>query len=151
MMMMLALLKKDKEVSDSDDYNKAANQADDISDEHESDEDEELKENSTSLQEYDDRTAKDKKSKAQKRKFSDFDGEVNAACKSLRALKNLAGEKVGDAANNIYDGILSNEDFQRIKELKNKEETKIALAQRELRLQVETNLASRELMLRNLG
>lgn len=120
-------LQEDEEVSDSDNDNEAADHADDISDEYKSDE--ELKEDSTTLLESDDGTAKDKKSKAQKRKFSDFDGQLNAAGKSLRALKKLAGEKVGNAAKDTNDGILSNEDFQRIKELKTKKDAKIALAQ----------------------
>ncbi|CAI9779373.1 unnamed protein product [Fraxinus pennsylvanica] len=119
-------VQEDEEVSDSDNDNEAADHADDISDEYKSDE--ELKD-STTLLESDDGTAKDVKSKAQKRKFSDFDGQLNAAGKSLRALKKLAGEKVGNAAMDTNDGILSNEDFQRIKELKTKEEAKIALAQ----------------------
>ncbi|CAA3021606.1 SDA1 homolog isoform X1 [Olea europaea subsp. europaea] len=111
-------VKEDEELFDSDNDNKAADQADDISEyECDEDEDEEL-EDSTSLLESDDETAKDNKSKAQKRKFSDFDGQLNAASKSLRALKKLAGEKVGTAAKDTNDGILSNEDFQRIKELK---------------------------------
>lgn len=120
-------VQEDEEVSDSDNDNEAADHADDISDEYKSDE--ELKEDSTTLLESDDETAKDKKSKAQKRKFSDFDGQLNAAGKSLRALKKLAGEKVGNAAKDTNDGILSNEDFQRIKELKTKKDAKIALAQ----------------------
>lgn len=120
-------VQEDEEVSDSDNDNEAADHADDISDEYKSDE--ELKEDSTTLLESDDGTAKDKKSKAQKRKFSDFDGQLNAAGKSLRALKKLAGEKVGNAAKDTNDGILSNEDFQRIKELKTKKDAKIALAQ----------------------
>ncbi|XP_022855527.1 protein SDA1 homolog isoform X2 [Olea europaea var. sylvestris] len=124
-------VQEDDEVSDSDNDDKTADHADDISDKYKSDEhdDEELQEDPTSLLESDDGTAKNKKSKAQKRKFSDFDGQLNAASKSLRALKKLAGEKVEDAAENTSDGILSNEDFQRIKELKTKEEAKIAVVQ----------------------
>lgn len=55
---------------------------------------------------------------AKKRKFTDFDGQLIAADTSLRALKKLAGEKIGDALPESGDGILSNEDFKRIKELK---------------------------------
>ncbi|THG19265.1 hypothetical protein TEA_004520 [Camellia sinensis var. sinensis] len=69
-----------------------------------------------------------KESKAQKRKFSDFDGQLNAADTSLRALKRLAGAKKQDASSDPTDGILSNEDFQRIKELNAKKEARIALA-----------------------
>lgn len=70
----------------------------------------------------------EKESKAQKRKFSDFDGQLNAADTSLRALKRLAGAKKQDASSDPTDGILSNEDFQRIKELNAKKEARIALA-----------------------
>ncbi|KAL2465542.1 ARM repeat superfamily protein [Abeliophyllum distichum] len=124
-------VREDEEVSDNDDDDKAADHADDISDEDESDEDEdkELNEDSTTLLKTGDTSAKGKESKAQKRKFSDFDGQLNAASKSVRALKKLAGEKVGDADKDTNDGILSNEDFQRIKELKTKKEAKIALTQ----------------------
>lgn len=70
----------------------------------------------------------EKESKAQKRKFSDFDGQLNTADTSLRALKRLAGAKKQDASSDPTDGILSNEDFQRIKELNAKKEARIALA-----------------------
>ncbi|XP_059657788.1 uncharacterized protein LOC132304225 [Cornus florida] len=70
-----------------------------------------------------------KKSKAQKRKFSDFDEQLNGADSSLRALKRLAGAKLQPASSDTTDGILSNEDFQRIKKLKAKKEAKIALTQ----------------------
>ncbi|KAL2510304.1 ARM repeat superfamily protein [Forsythia ovata] len=126
-------VQEDEEVSDNNDDDKAADHADDVSDEDENDEDEdedeELKEDSTTLLKTGDTSAKDKEYKVQKRKFSDFDGQLNSASKSLRALKKLAGEKVGDAAKDTNDGILSNEDFQRIKELKTKKEAKIALTQ----------------------
>ncbi|KAI8024385.1 hypothetical protein LOK49_LG03G00201 [Camellia lanceoleosa] len=69
-----------------------------------------------------------KESKAQKRKFSDFDGQLNAADTSLRALKKLVGAKKQDESSDPTDGILSNEDFQRIKELNAKKEARIALA-----------------------
>lgn len=56
-------------------------------------------------------------SKLKKRKFSDFDQRLITADSSLRALKRLAGTVVGQSSEST-DGILSNEDFQRIKELK---------------------------------
>lgn len=58
------------------------------------------------------------KHKAQKRKFSDIDQQLNAADTSLRALKRLATEKREHELAGTTDDILSNEDFQRIKELK---------------------------------
>nr|XP_043629067.1 protein SDA1 homolog [Erigeron canadensis] len=68
--------------------------------------------------------------RGQKRKFVDFDGELDSADQSLRALKRLAGAKLENdvAGATDTDGILSNEDFQRIKELKAKNEAKRALA-----------------------
>ncbi|KAI7727327.1 hypothetical protein M8C21_027599 [Ambrosia artemisiifolia] len=66
----------------------------------------------------------------QKRKFADFDEQLDSASQSLRALKRLAGAKSENNDNSdTTDGILSNEDFQRIKELKAKKEAKLALAQ----------------------
>ena len=59
-----------------------------------------------------------RESKAKKRKLSDFDGQLLAADSSLRALKRLAGVTMGQTSPDSTDGILSNEDFQRIKELK---------------------------------
>lgn len=58
----------------------------------------------------------EKVSKGTKRKISDID--VNAASNSLRALKKLAGANMEPNSLNMEDGILSNEDFKRIKELK---------------------------------
>ncbi|XP_061350281.1 uncharacterized protein LOC133295455 isoform X2 [Gastrolobium bilobum] len=69
------------------------------------------------------------KDSAKKRKFTDFNGQLVAADTSLRALKKLAGTTMGDALPESKDGILSNEDFQRIKELKAKKEVKTALVQ----------------------
>ncbi|KAL8111721.1 uncharacterized protein LOC141666675 [Apium graveolens] len=69
-----------------------------------------------------------KRSKAKKRKFSDFDEKLNAASKSLRALKKLAGDKE-PASVDLDDCILSNEDFKRIRELKAMKEAKIAMTQ----------------------
>lgn len=59
-----------------------------------------------------------KTSKTTKRKASDFDSQLIAGDTSLRALKKLAGVKLGQAPSNSEDGILSNEDFKLIKELK---------------------------------
>ncbi|KAH8500050.1 hypothetical protein H0E87_015333 [Populus deltoides] len=67
------------------------------------------------------------KSTARKRKFSDFDGQLLAADTSLRALKKMTEEKLKKPPSDSTDGILSNEDFQRIKELKAKKDAKIAL------------------------
>ncbi|XP_022733406.1 protein SDA1 homolog [Durio zibethinus] len=71
----------------------------------------------------------DKKSKARKRKLSDFEGQLIAADTSLRALKRLAEAKMSHVLSDSTDGILSDEHFRRIKELKAKREAKTALAQ----------------------
>ncbi|KAK6242190.1 hypothetical protein SCA6_007579 [Theobroma cacao] len=71
----------------------------------------------------------DKKSKASKRKLSDFEGQLIAADTSLRALKRLAEAKMSHTSSDSTDGILSDEHFRRIKELKAKKEAKTALAQ----------------------
>ena len=57
-------------------------------------------------------------SKVQKRKLSDYIGELNAADASLRALKRLAGAKKAHVSSDETGKILSDEDFKRIKELK---------------------------------
>ncbi|KAK1415748.1 hypothetical protein QVD17_31534 [Tagetes erecta] len=68
-------------------------------------------------------------SKGQKRKLVDFDEQLDSANQSLRALKRLAvAKEAKDDTSDATDGILSNEDFQRIKELKAKKEAKLALA-----------------------
>ncbi|KAK9063467.1 hypothetical protein SSX86_017337 [Deinandra increscens subsp. villosa] len=71
----------------------------------------------------------DETKKGTKRKFVDFDEQLDSASQSLRALKRLAGAKLEkDDASDTADGILSNEDFRRIKELKAKKEAQLALA-----------------------
>lgn len=57
-------------------------------------------------------------SETRKRKFTDLDGQINAAETSLRALKKLAETKLSQPPSDLADGILSNEDFHRIKQLK---------------------------------
>lgn len=113
---------EDDEVSDKDDDNYSADDASDVSDEEKSEEDADEEYDESSLLETDTAGPKaanvdNPKSKAKKRKFADFEGQWNAASKSLRALKKLAGAS-GNSSSNTDDGILSNEDFQRIKELK---------------------------------
>ncbi|KAL3321407.1 hypothetical protein AABB24_039167 [Solanum stoloniferum] len=74
----------------------------------------------------------EKVSKGTKRKISDID--VNAASNSLRALKKLAGANMEPNSPNMEDGILSNEDFKRIKELKAKNDARTVLAQHGFKL-----------------
>lgn len=72
---------------------------------------------------------KNSRSKVQKRKLSDYIGQLNAADASLRALKRLAGVKKAEVSSDEAGKIFSDEDFKRIKELKAKKEAKLALAQ----------------------
>ncbi|KAF5930023.1 hypothetical protein HYC85_030896 [Camellia sinensis] len=115
----------DGAVSDKDDVD---GDGDDYDDDDDQREEEDEHEESNGLHKASGNEVGGKESKAQKRKFSDFDGQLNAADTSLRALKRLAGAKKQDASSDPTDGILSNEDFQRIKELNAKKEARIALA-----------------------
>uniref|UniRef100_A0A9I9DS88 Protein SDA1 n=1 Tax=Cucumis melo TaxID=3656 RepID=A0A9I9DS88_CUCME len=73
-------------------------------------------------------TTSSQDSKPKKRKHSDFDQQLVTADSSLRALKRLASTAV-EKSSEPTDGILSNEDFQRIKDLKAKKDAKSALTQ----------------------
>lgn len=104
----------DSDVSGDEDEVEAEDEDED-EDEEENTEDEE--------EEFDNNDAKDggsgvKENIAKKRKFADFDTQLNDAEASLRTLKRLAKENMGPAPSDSTDGFLSNEDFRRIKELK---------------------------------
>uniref|UniRef100_A0A1S3CNI9 Protein SDA1 n=1 Tax=Cucumis melo TaxID=3656 RepID=A0A1S3CNI9_CUCME len=73
-------------------------------------------------------TTSSQDSKPKKRKHSDFDQQLVTADSSLRVLKRLASTAV-EKSSEPTDGILSNEDFQRIKDLKAKKDAKSALTQ----------------------
>ncbi|XP_020591282.1 protein SDA1 homolog [Phalaenopsis equestris] len=64
-----------------------------------------------------------------KRKLEDHLRNLNPADLSLRALRRLAAMTFAKPSNDGVDGILSNEDFQRINELKARKEAKQALSQ----------------------
>ncbi|XP_023641890.1 protein SDA1 homolog isoform X2 [Capsella rubella] len=70
------------------------------------------------------------KAKGKKRKIEDFDASLLAADTSLRALKRCAEAKSEQPSFGESDGILSNEDFRKIKELQAKKDVKIALARK---------------------
>ncbi|XP_044490301.1 protein SDA1 homolog isoform X2 [Mangifera indica] len=120
---------EDDGISVSDDDDNSDNEDEDV----ETEEDEELEEGNGVPKNYDNDAGNSglvsKESKARKRKYSDFDEQLIASDTSLRALKKLAEAKIGHASSDSADGILSNEDFQRIKELKAKKDAKLALAQ----------------------
>ncbi|XAR48128.1 hypothetical protein NMG60_11030845 [Bertholletia excelsa] len=101
----------------------------DDDEEEDIDDDEDEHEESNGLHKTNNNESVTRETKVQKRKFADFNGQVNVADTSLRTLKKLAGAKKQPLPSDRTDGILSNEDFQRIKELKAKKQAKIALAQ----------------------
>lgn len=117
----------------------------DATDDDESDGDEEdidgskMQDNNSSASEGDD--VDEKESQGIKRKISDID--VNAASNSLRALKKLAGAKMENNSLNMEDGILSNEDFKRIKELKAKKDARNVLAQHGFKLPSSDQLSTK--------
>ncbi|KAK6930922.1 SDA1 domain [Dillenia turbinata] len=115
------------DVDEDDDEEEFYDDEDEDDDEDDTNSDEE-EENITEEIDANVNKKKDKKPKAQKRKFSDFNAQLNAANTSLRALKKLAEAKMEGAPLDSTDGILSNEDFRRIKELKAKTEAKIAMS-----------------------
>ncbi|EMS61867.1 hypothetical protein TRIUR3_27472 [Triticum urartu] len=132
----------DAEELDEDDSDDDMDELDDDSDvdgdtdASDEDEDEELNEdseNEDSDQEVEDSDEGDKSkgsgSKVQKRKLSDYIGQLDAADASLRALKKLAGAKKAEASTDEAGRIFGDEDFKRIKELKAKKAAKLALVQ----------------------
>lgn len=106
---------EDEDGSEDDDALYSSDNADAISDGNSSEEEAEKYNKPSGSQE--DNVSAQSKHKAGKRKFSDFDEQLDAANRSLRALKKLAGSKMKQPSE-TKDGILSNDDFQRIKELK---------------------------------
>ena len=103
----------DDGVSIDDDDDEDENEEEDAEDEEEmehagDDDDDDTKHGGSGL----------KDPKAKKRKLSEFDRQIVAADTSLRALKKLAGATKVNVSPDSEDGILSNEDFQMIKELK---------------------------------
>ncbi|XP_047330809.1 protein SDA1 homolog [Impatiens glandulifera] len=125
---------------EEDDVEAEDDDFDSISDDEEADEDECEADSDESMEDCSDEDMDDceersnaSEPKSRKRKLSDFDGQLDVAESSLRALKRLAREetKVGlpNTTEEIADGILSNEDFKRIKELKAKNEAKTLFKQ----------------------
>ncbi|CAN6250254.1 unnamed protein product [Urochloa humidicola] len=117
------------EDNDDEELKESINGSEDEGSEQDEDSDEEDKSNSSG-------------SKVQKRKLSDYMGELNTADASLRALKRLAGANKAQVSSDETGKILSDEDFKRIKELKAKKEAKLALAQHGLIKGVDTKSAT---------
>ncbi|KAJ8560892.1 hypothetical protein K7X08_027082 [Anisodus acutangulus] len=130
----------DEEFSEDDDTIDSATEDDESDGEAEDIVDSKMQDNSSLASEDDD--VDEKESKGIKRKISDID--VNAASSSLRALKKLAGAKTEhNSLNTEEDGILSNEDFQRIKELKAKKDARSVLAQHGFKLPSSDQLSTK--------
>ncbi|XP_060174114.1 uncharacterized protein LOC132604573 [Lycium barbarum] len=129
----------DEEFSEDDDAGDSASEDDESDGEAEDVDGSKTQDNSSSASEDD---VDEKESKGIKRKISDID--VNAASNSLRALKKLAGAKMEpNTLNTEEDGILSNEDFQRIKELKAKKDARNVLAQHGFKLPTSDQLSTK--------
>lgn len=123
----------DVSIDDDDDEDEEAEESDQGVEDSSEEELEEFGEDDE-MEQTEDRETKDgesslKDSKARKRKLSDFDRQLVAADSSLRALKKLAGATLVTTSSDSTDGILSNEDFRKIKEMKAKKDAKLALAQ----------------------
>ncbi|KAI4305180.1 hypothetical protein L6164_028563 [Bauhinia variegata] len=114
------------DISDNDDVDQE-NDLEDSGNVHTGNEEYDL--HTSSDDESIDRKSKAEDSPARKRKFVDFNERLSSADTSLRALKKLAGATMSRVSSDSTDGILSNEDFQKIRELKAKKEAKSALAQ----------------------
>lgn len=105
----------DTDVSDKDDDEELNDDSENEGSDQVADSDEEDKSKSSS--------------KVQKRKLSDYIGNLDAADASLRSLKRLAGAKKAEPSTDEAGRIFSDEDFKRIRERKAKQEAKKALVQ----------------------
>ena len=117
----------DTEVVDEDDSDDNMDDIEDDSDmdgDTDEDDDEELNDDSENegSDQVEDSDKEDKSksssSKAQKRKLSDYIGQLDAADASLRALKKLAGAKKAETSTDEAGRIFSDEDFKLIRERK---------------------------------
>ncbi|KAK9676244.1 hypothetical protein RND81_11G063900 [Saponaria officinalis] len=116
----------DEESEDENDDEEKMSVGEEGSEDESSDADDSGDEEPCSLSDSDNSDADIDKKEKRKRKFADFDQQLNAAKNSLRALKKLTTSKLEDASD-TDDHIYSNEDFQRIKELQAKEKATTAL------------------------
>ncbi|CAN1152191.1 Protein SDA1 homolog [Linum perenne] len=137
-------LQADLDDSDVDEIDSDLGSGEDKGEEIDDDEVEEEDEEPSDSEELDD--ADDEvevsKSESNKRKRSEFDGELISADTSLRALKKLTEEKL-KCPSSDPDGFLSQEDFKRIRELQAKKEAKIALTRHGFKLPSSDQLAQK--------
>ena len=121
--------REELDVDEGDDSENDDNNSDDVNYEDEDDDNDDDKEELVSLSSNcsDDDSGDEaekggdeinlEKSKGLKRKFSNYESRLHSVDQSLRALKRMAYSKPTPSLD-LQDGILSNEDFNRIKELK---------------------------------
>lgn len=124
-----SVVAEDVDSDGSIDDNDSDVSGDEDDEEDEDDEDEEDEENESNNNDAKDSGTGVKDNKAKKRKVADFDKQLTDADASLRALKRLAKENMEHTSLDSTDCFLSNEDFQRIKELKAKKDARFALTQ----------------------
>ncbi|CAN0896317.1 Protein SDA1 homolog [Linum grandiflorum] len=129
------------DLDDSDDNADEIGSGEDDGEEEDDDEVDEESEDEEGEEDDADDEVEASKSVSNKRKRSDFNGELIAADTSLRALKKLAGENQKPSSSDPGDGFLSQEDFKRIRELKAKKEAKIALTRHGFKLPSSDQLA----------
>lgn len=117
-------LAEDEGISSSDDEDLGVSDDDDEEDEEEEEEEEGEGEDEEDDEDdhedanggVGDNRSQEVVSKTSKRKFSDFDAQLCAGQASLRVLKKIAVDRMRHASPCSTEGILSNEDFQKIKE-----------------------------------
>eukprot|EP00268_Persea_americana_P062781 TRINITY_DN8080_c0_g1_i2.p1 TRINITY_DN8080_c0_g1~~TRINITY_DN8080_c0_g1_i2.p1 ORF type:complete len:383 (+),score=134.25 TRINITY_DN8080_c0_g1_i2:2372-3520(+) len=127
----------EEEDDDDDEVDEEDNSADDVDsvdgdDEDEDDDDDNDEEDDENEDEDWENGEEKEKPKSRKRKLLEYDEQLIAGDASLRALKRLAVVKMANISSDTTDGILSNEDFRRIKVLKAKKDAKVALTQQGL-------------------
>lgn len=123
----------EEEEEEENGYDDSDSVDEESNDENDDDDDDDFRDgNNEDGDDKEEEDEEEKEPKTKKRKLLDYDKQLTAADTSLRALKRLAGEKMVSISSDSTDGILSNEDFQRIKELKAKKEAKLAMTQQGL-------------------
>ncbi|CAF2115586.1 unnamed protein product [Brassica oleracea] len=115
---------EEEDMNDSDEA-----ETDSENEEMESEEDDDDDDGEASDSSAEDSGSKEK-ANGKKRKMVDFDANLLSADTSLRALKRFAEAKSEQPSLDENDGILSNEDFRKIKDLQAKKEAKLALARK---------------------
>lgn len=113
----------EEEDDDDEEVDEEDNSADDVDsvdgDDEDDDGDDDNDEEDDENEDEDGENGEEKENpKSRKRKLLEYDEQLIAGDASLRALKRLAVVKMANISSDATDGILSNEDFRRIKVLK---------------------------------